>query len=420
MHDVNVKANLLAKTLCPGRGLELRKKIHCSCAGKGFSPSIGCAGATGFNVQSRPCHGCGINTCDECRIHVLYQVFTQDPGIDMHRWWAGYLFLNPRVVAIYPPKNEDNALWNLPADQMMPLHDQGHFHVPINIIAVADPEPIARMLDINLGRHAIEPRGRTTFPYSGRPVVSDLVDIQKSRLERMCHACFERHQAQKLPPCSCTLRKRFLDRWLCIPCYMKEDESDTALVEIEDLGDDQYSITRVCECGAPLNEEKDWINICGWCKGTVAGALPMNSDDPDETVSYDGDDDDDDEDEDEDEDEDHSASDFANEPADSFCIAKNRDGSITVYVNGNRIRGHHLSHALVAAWLSTQGVKQACNCCHCKSHEHPPGHQYHHDNSETDEAMGTAASGLSEVEESDILDDHSENDQQANRRSSGE
>lgn len=74
LDDAKAKANLLTKTLCPELGLAMRKMGHCRCKTRLWHKFVGCAGE-GYDARSKACAACGINTCDECRIHVLYQVF---------------------------------------------------------------------------------------------------------------------------------------------------------------------------------------------------------------------------------------------------------------------------------------------------------------------------------------------------------
>jgi hypothetical protein len=135
MHDANAKANLLTKTLCPGVGYAARTQLHCPCSVKGFHRTISCT-SLGDDFESHPCAECGLNTCDECRIHVFYNCRTEDPGLDQHRWWAAYIFLHPPAFALYPPKDANNQAWYLPVQQMKPLHDQGRFHIPLDVPAV--------------------------------------------------------------------------------------------------------------------------------------------------------------------------------------------------------------------------------------------------------------------------------------------
>ncbi|CAN9392156.1 unnamed protein product [Alternaria alternata] len=186
MDDANAKANILSKTLCPGMGYFARAISHCICSVKSFEPIVDCAGL-GFATESRPCAKCAVNTCDECRIHVLYNFLTEDSGFDQRRWWAGFCFLQPEAIAVYPPKNSEEDAWHLPIKDMKPLHDQGRIHIPLNIIAIGDPEPLQRILDLDLGTHQfIEPIGRTQYPYSGVQIVSSLNMIVNKRKDLTC------------------------------------------------------------------------------------------------------------------------------------------------------------------------------------------------------------------------------------------
>jgi hypothetical protein len=61
---------------------------------------------------------------------------------------------------VYPPKDSECSAWNLPIEDTKPLHDQGRFHIPLNVNAIGDPEPIQRILDLDLGTHrSINPVG---------------------------------------------------------------------------------------------------------------------------------------------------------------------------------------------------------------------------------------------------------------------
>lgn len=112
---------------------------------------------------------------------MAYQVCMEDPGMDGHRWWAGYPFTFPTPVALYPPRGPGQTSWDLPSDLKHSHHDQGGLHAPLYIDAIADPELLDRLLDMDLGWHTLTPRGRTTFPFQGRNVVGFLNSIATSR-----------------------------------------------------------------------------------------------------------------------------------------------------------------------------------------------------------------------------------------------
>jgi hypothetical protein len=326
----------------------------------------------GFETESRPCVDCGINTCDECRIHVFYNSLTEDSGFDKRRWWAGFYFLQPSAIAVYPTKDSDNSAWHRPIEEMLPLHDQGRVHIPLNlnIGAIGDPEPIARMLDLDLGtRQFISPRGRTQFPYSGDSIVSFLNMIVNKRKDLACPSCYQERQKKGVVPCSCTLRKRFLDRWLCATCYIKEDKADEDLrchVPITDeIGQGHV---HVCDCGAELAPEVRPKVMCNWCKGEIERPTQGTED----AAASENEEEEEEEEEakDEEDDEDHSAADFADAPQDALAFAENRDGSLSVYVNGERIRGERLGRAIIRQWMAMQGKHVECICCLCNGSDH--------------------------------------------------
>lgn len=281
MHEAKVKANLLSKTLCPGVGVKLREEGACPCRTPGWHKHIGCAGA-GFDAVSKPCVECGINTCDECRIHIMYQVFMEDPGLDNHRWWAGYLFAFRNPTTLYPPQGPDKASWYLPADLARPHHDQGRLHIPLHVNAIADPEPLDRLLDTNLGTHHLTPWGRTTVPFEGMNVIGILSMVASSRKQATCQACFDSLYVGSPEPCSCTLRKRFLDRWVCMACH---------IADWERVCDDENpsSSPTCCHCGDVIAEEEDYAPTCSWCDAPV-GEMQEDSDAEEEYVDNDDDD----------------------------------------------------------------------------------------------------------------------------------
>ncbi|KAF1938410.1 hypothetical protein EJ02DRAFT_468963 [Clathrospora elynae] len=334
---------------------------HCPCKAKSFRYYVGCGGF-GAKVESRPCHECGINTCDECRIHVLYQSLTEDPGLDQRQWWAGHFFLNRHAIAIFPPKDEDSSAWYVPADEAMPLHDQGRFHVPLDIGAIGDPEPIRRILDLNLGcQHMITPLGRTEGEYSGHEIVACLDAVASSRKDLLCPPCYQKHQKKDLPPCSCTLRRRYLDRWLCLPCFLKEAESEAERKlngQVED--DTEYGHHHLCGCGAHFTPDMALRAVCDWCKGEVIAV--EYQDDADDATSI--------EDDPDEQDEEHSAADFLDAPPDIPVFAENRDGTASVYINGVCYRGERLGRAFIRSWVARQGMEAECTCCECAGPVH--------------------------------------------------
>lgn len=396
MHDATVKGNLLSKTLCPGLGCHMRSKLHCACAAKNFHKSIRCAG-NGFRTESRPCVECGVNTCDECRLHVFYNYLVEDAQYDQRRWWAGFFFLNPTAIAVFPPKSGDVSAWHHPVKEMEPLHDQGRFHIPLYIPAIGDPEPIEKLLDVNLGEQQVfAPTGRTQYPYSGNEIVSYLNTAVVRRKELLCSACFEQRHKHGSSPCSCTLRKRFLDRWVCVGCYTKENESDKAIsshVVVHDA--DGSGHRHLCGCGASFGAGPQPKILCNWCKGEVTGewndaSNEIGDEDPEDAENPE---DNEDHEDDAEQDEAHSAADFANLGPGQLGYAENRDTSLSVYVDGTRIRGEQLSRGIIRGWRIQEGMPEGCTCCLCGDMRHKHEHSDDDEEWETDEDGYTVAGG---------------------------
>jgi hypothetical protein len=386
MHEAQVKSNLLTKTLCPGVGLEVRSACHCSCKTRGWHSNSGCGG-DGHDVDSNPCIACGINTCDECRIHVVYQVYMEDPGLDNRRWWAGHVLTEPVPIALHPPKTPDGASWDLPPDLMRSHHDQGRFHIPLFVCALADPEPLDRILDTNLGRCEIKPRGRTDLPFDGVKVVSTFNDIARSREELVCLSCTKDRDLEGPMPCQCTLRKRFLDRWVCIPCHLDEQQRVSEQINTVPRQETHgWRLEIYCRCGIKIEPDK-YTRRCTWCDGHIADAGEHDdghdNEDNDLSEMYNNNDDEDDN--------------AGPAPIDSsvgtLIQVDNKDGTSGVYHDGMRISGERLSRGMVLQWAVRKGAKLPCQCCtvdcpggRCSGHH---DHHHHYDSSGAESEAGS-------------------------------
>jgi hypothetical protein len=84
--------------------------------------------------------------------------------------------------------------------------------------------------------------------------------------------CFEEHQNQGFAPCSCTLRKRFLYRWLCMLCCIKESDAEDELEKrLKTHAEDSDILLRTCRCD--ITEEDDKQKTGCRCD-TVIPAMP--------------------------------------------------------------------------------------------------------------------------------------------------
>jgi hypothetical protein len=238
-------------------------------------------------------------------------------------------------------------------------HDQGRVHFPLYTHSIADPEPLDHILDVSLGRGYITPRGRTSEPYNGLQLIQVFNMTAQSRKELLCAPCFDEKLKAGYPHCSCTFRKRLLDRWVCMPCHMKQVASDKEL-EKRLLVDPHTGtiLSRRCRCKTAFTIfSGDYRTIWNRCRGAIH----------DEEVKKE------EEDEDEDakswkdrEDDDKIA---AATPSDlvpnEMRTVEEKDGTLFVFCDGARISGERLSRALISAWIAKNGRKLPCTCCGC-------------------------------------------------------
>tara|TARA_R110002003_G_scaffold814_6_gene21576 strand:+ start:5799 stop:6878 length:1080 start_codon:yes stop_codon:yes gene_type:complete len=316
-----------------------------------------------------------------------------DNGLEGRRWWAGYAFLRPFPFGMYPSKAGDTKSWHLPPGATKSHHDQGRFHVPLHIDGLADPEPIDRILDLDLGCRRVTPRGRTEAPFDGENLVSLFSMFACHRVETVCPPCSREHEGEGLVSCSCTLRKRFLDRWLCLQCYVKEHKADIEL-EKHNVRDriTGHIHSRTCRCGVTITADDDHVVICNWCKGVIA----YDESDSDADLDDQGGD--------------NVANTFsttdeqdpnaATAPPDMaphhMYFGYNKDGTLSVFYEDMRITGEPLGHEMIAHVARHHGKDLPCTCCRCPAVDDLDHHNHGHDGDE-DEEMGEEADD--EVEE---------------------
>jgi len=331
-----------------------------------------------------------------------------DSGLDNRHWWAGYLMLIPYVFGLLPPEGIKGSSWHLPPDLMKSHHDEGRLHIPAHVSALADPEPLDRILDTNLGRHYLTPWGRTTEPYNGDNVIDPLTTITMDRRVPVCQPCYEaQRQRREVAPCSCTLRKQFLDRWMCISCNLKEmcrvQDQTTGQLELDETGHHYESFT--CRCGSKFSLHGDVEFLCAWCDGCIN---VHDHEDTDEEIDKDFKNTDDDD----------SNAGPVPEVAmpDALTSVDNKDGTMAVYHDGTRISGERIGRNMVQLRAMQKGVKLPCSCCECPAlqcafhnHSHDEddeddfdeNHDEHHDNHwDADEDESTMESDGSDDENS--------------------
>lgn len=265
---------VLGKLRCPGRGIEIRKKRHRNST---FFYAYDCTeyvqcGTTApeRNVDSRACIKCKITTCDECRIHCVYQSnFENASDKDELPNFSGFVLLNPPEIPILSPHHMDpgnsslEPQWQDPSKSTSsPYHDQGFIDVPFEDDAYGPIELVADILDLDLGQNSLAVSASSNVP-DPSPVLRAFYKTTEQRKRWFCDNCLpaevlmKRNISEQNVSCRCTLRGRFLDRWQCLRCYEKEEK---ALLRAYPA--------HMSECGC---RRQSGEQVCTWCWGTIAG-----------------------------------------------------------------------------------------------------------------------------------------------------
>ena len=259
--------NLLGRLGCSGKGVKIRRKHHrksCFFDAYNCTEYVTC-GATHDSVESRPCIKCKVTTCDECRIHCVYQSIFEKPCEDDELPnFSGFVMLSSSEVPILSPHHlavdQSGPQWQEPtAGMVTPHHDQGFIDIPYDEDSYGPPECVERLLDLDLGRHTVAGPESSSLA-APSPVLKALHRVTEQRKRWFCDSCLpsdveKRREGCQTYMCQCSLRSRFLDRWLCLRCYEAEEAAlATAFV----------NHTERCSCGQQSGSE-----LCLWCWGTI-------------------------------------------------------------------------------------------------------------------------------------------------------
>lgn len=262
--------NLLERMPCPGRGIQIRERRHQisgnpdSCLGTQY---VVCAStSTSQSVETRPCVQCRVNTCDECRIHCVYQSIYEAPvEEDELPNFSGFVMLDAPEVPILSPNhlNAHGAPWQDPSQQKVaPYHDSGFIDLPFDEQEYGPPECVESILSVDLGEDSLALSVPSNVS-SPSPVLRAFHNTALQRRRWFCRDCLpqqaitrKRNGAQD-DSCHCTLQSRFLDRWLCLRCYEKE----------EDAIANRFPANKTsCGCGCRFGRA-----MCTWCWGEIRG-----------------------------------------------------------------------------------------------------------------------------------------------------
>ncbi|KAF1833011.1 hypothetical protein BDW02DRAFT_570512 [Decorospora gaudefroyi] len=258
--------NLLRKLTCSGRGVRIRNKRHKK--SRWYDVEYIPCSTVNPQTEVHACVNCKVSTCDECRIHCVYQSMFEHPNQeDELPYVSGFVLLSAPEIPILSlhqiAPDYDVAEWLDPSDpstgQIGPYHDQGFIDVPYESVSFGPPECVKDILDLDLGQYTLAGSAHSHVA-DPSPTLEALHHVTEQRKRIFCDACLppqlaDRQGSSQTTLCRCTLRGRFLGRWLCLRCYETEEASMlTAYC-------DHF---KQCGCGEQVGN-----TVCLWCFGTV-------------------------------------------------------------------------------------------------------------------------------------------------------
>jgi hypothetical protein len=301
--------NLLGRLRCSGKGIAIRNQRHEKSTffyDYNCTEYVQCGSMTTTRkVETKACVTCKVATCDECRIHAVYQSIYEAPSdpddITELPNFSGFVMLKPHEHSILSPRHllsepqePPSVRWQDPSKGIAgPYHDQGYLDVPLVCNIPAPPECIEDLLDLDLGQYSLRSFHGDSRYERPSPVLSSLCEVSESRKIMVCDDCFERDvprgpaamksDIEPMPAlpwlsratgtpivtCHCTLRNRFIDRWLCLRCY--QDEEETIKMCTGPRPTENFDL---CRCGSEACNI-----ICLWCWGEVIEDVDDSDDD---------------------------------------------------------------------------------------------------------------------------------------------
>ncbi|KAF1923871.1 uncharacterized protein M421DRAFT_425369 [Didymella exigua CBS 183.55] len=291
--------NLLGRMSCCGTGIAMRKRMHHKST---FYYAYQCTEfaqcrttSSRRSIAERPCVTCRVTTCDECRIHCVYQSIYETPA-DPEELpnFSGFVLLDSLECAILSPhhlftEDVDLPQWQDRASDAAvgPYHDQGFLDMPLEIDQPGRPEKISDVLDVDLGLNSLTKwSGNSQFGFPS-PVLQVLCNVAEERMLLLCKCCFDEApkgykglkpelpklswlspnmNQEVLKECHCSMRSHVLDRWQCVKCYDNE-VSLIKGVHSEAPRPETWS----CRCG--LDAERI---VCMWCWGEIVENIIRN------------------------------------------------------------------------------------------------------------------------------------------------
>lgn len=268
------RLNLLGKMPCDGAGIAIRQACHKKSpfsTGPKCTEYVQCGSNDSTRVvESQHCVGCDHITCDECRVHCVYQSITELPSSpDELPTYSGFALLSKVEMGILTPAhfNGTQTIIN------RPYHDQGYLDIPLDLDTYASPESIDEILDYDLGEGSLRLFDSSDEPHPS-PIIEAFWEYTEMRKITTCSFCRSLEHAKVNEQrdndfeCHCTLRAHLLDRWTCLQCFQTETKRNTELCKLQQI----YKVQCNCEFVYGVKKVRSATRpTCLWCWGIVRG-----------------------------------------------------------------------------------------------------------------------------------------------------
>ncbi|ORY16914.1 hypothetical protein BCR34DRAFT_74153 [Clohesyomyces aquaticus] len=271
---------LESKCKCDGFGVYYRNYLQDSADIGPFEhlDKLVC-GSDDESIESRPCGKCKLKCCDTCRIHAVYSTrFGFDDGEHRYSIQGGYFFTSAMASRFEPADLDRSAKVWTHTPQIK--HDEGiiHLYYPVSRpgfpLYRADTGPVRVEDSINVDHGSTRAQGgHLDLVAKGRErwtckkcAVEDGPGAKEISSSDVARQALVEWREERIPTCDCTLKKRFLDRWLCLRCYIGENEEDKA---DESHGRLFGYGRRTCKCGVDFKNPAKNLVLCAWCGGKI-------------------------------------------------------------------------------------------------------------------------------------------------------
>ena len=243
------------------------------------------------DAEQRNCETCGVLTCDECRIHLVFQDTTCKTAPNIWYCLLGYALLDSELRICWAPIFDDpaDAGWSMDdthndlgytqsKEGQIDMSIRDHYDLQRCLARDPDPNSMPETLygsdnDVTIRELMESDLGTCRLVTDDEEVTKQLPfepfnNVAQARKRFLCNDCaykrdlgpfreaikngVSKKQAAKNyfdSHCHCTFKKHFFDRWICLKCHLDSWIDDN----------DYHFRTRTHPPGQLRPRVQDWI-----------------------------------------------------------------------------------------------------------------------------------------------------------------